>query len=483
MYQLPLHLRASGDRIAEEANAAPTVTDALRLSLKSLNRQASAAARQFPLWRLTIAFVCFITLIAVIQRTSGAPQAQPLAHFLMNRRISSADYLCNDYISRGLGSNPMAFAKDYYFHLPYFAVGYWPPLFYALEGIWMHIFGDSRQSVLWMIALFGACLATVFYWVLQDRYDRWTATLGGAMFLLVPTIQWSTSLVMIDLVCSLFALSSLLFFARFLRTGRWQDSAWFGFLCAIALLTKNSTCFLLVVPPIVIVASRRWTLLRKWELYLGPAIAVGLYLPWLAISNSFLWLGFNGLPHLTLWGLLRNYVVVFWRELSFLLPLAALGLVSWVFSKRTEPDYVSWCLLALFPAIPLSNFIVRMPIESRYLILSFGAAMFLVCEFWAAILPARGRPVAMTATFVVFAAISWMHFPSFPRNDMHAAVSFLTARDAGGDPGAVIVPSSQEGPWIAEFAQDDSVRFKRIILRPTKVFGKEDWNGEPLGAV
>lgn len=340
----------------------------------------------------------------------------------------------------------------------------------------MHAFGDSRASVLWMIAGFGACLATVFYWILQKRYDRWTAALGGAMMLLIPTVQWTTSLVMIDLVCSLFALISVLFFARFLRTGQWRDSALFGLFCAIALLTKNSTFYLLLVPPIVIVAARRWTLLGKWELYVGPAVAAVLYLPWLAISNSFLWLGFNGLPHLTFWGLQRAYIGVFWRELSFLLPLAVLGLISWVFSKRTESDYVAWCLLALFPAIPLSDFIVRMPIESRYLILSLGAAIFLVCEFWSAVLPGRSRAVAMTMTFVVFGAISWMHFPPFPRNEMHAAVGFLSARDGGG-PGAVIVPSNQEGPWIAEFAQNDSVRSKRILIRPTKVFGKEDWNG------
>ncbi len=44
-------------------------------------------------------------------------------------------------------------------------------------------------------------------------------------------------------------------------------------------------------------------------------------------------------------------------------------------------------------------------------------------------------------------------------------------------PGAVLAPSNGEGPWIAEFAQTEAKRPLRIILRPTKLFGEEDWNG------
>jgi len=105
------------------------------------------------------------------------------------------------------------------------------------------------------------------------------------------------------------------------------------------------------------------------------------------------------------------------------------------------------------------------------------AVIFLAAQLLFLLLRRPSRvAAAMVVALAAFAAQNWMEFRYPPVNDIHAAVIFVQERD-GRTPGSVLTPSAREGSWIAEFAQTEAVRPQRILVRPTKILGKEDWNG------
>jgi len=419
-------------------------------------------------------FVLFLLLVCIVQYKAGA-QAAAFGGFPDECAHYIGGLAMHDYVATSLGQNPIGFVRDYHVRLPYFAIGVWPPFFYFLEGAWMEAFGDRRTPVLWMIAVSAAGLATLLFWMLSKEFDFWTALAGAAAFLLIPVVQWSACLVMADLTCSLFALASIVFFARFVERGRWQDSVLFGVFGGLSLLTKNSTYFIVLVPPIVIAAGRRWDLLRNRALWIAPAIVGIFYAPWLLISRPFLLLGTHGLQLPGFVGIHLDYAMTLWRQMSLLFLAGVAGGILLICSKR-KMSALAMCMLAVIPAVSVGIFVARVPVQDRLLMVSYCALLFLATELCAAFLLPPTRPWVMLACVLVFGYVNWMNFRRFPADNIHAAVAYIQARD-GEQPGAVLVPSGSEGPWIAEFAETEPLRPRRIMLRPTKVLGSEDWNG------
>src|ERR1039457_5065466 len=44
--------------------------------------------------------------------------------------------LVSNYIAAGFPSSPIPYAEKFYIQYPYIGIGHWPPLFYAVEGVW-----------------------------------------------------------------------------------------------------------------------------------------------------------------------------------------------------------------------------------------------------------------------------------------------------------------------------------------------------------
>lgn len=249
-----------------------------------------------------------------------------------------------------------------------------------------------------------------------------------------------------------------------------------GLFYGVSLLTKSSTYFILLVPPLIILVRWRWDILRKRALWLAPAIATCLYLPWLLISRSVLLLGIHGLELPGFFGIQRIYLATLWNEMSFFVPLAFGGAICVLRSNQSRSRTISWCMLSIFPATSMGIFVARVPVQGRLLMLSYAAIIFLAAEFWTTVAPGFRASLVLAGCLAVFAPLQWMHFHRPPADSYAAAVEILQSRDAN-HPGAVLVPSGMEGPWIAEFAETEQQRPLRILVRPTKIFGEEDWNG------
>jgi hypothetical protein len=70
----------------------------------------------------------------------------------MNRHNYVTGLMGYDYVRSGVSQHPVAYAYNYYLHLPMIGIGHWPPAFYVAETLWMLLVGTSRADVLLLIA-------------------------------------------------------------------------------------------------------------------------------------------------------------------------------------------------------------------------------------------------------------------------------------------------------------------------------------------
>jgi hypothetical protein len=231
----------------------------------------------------------------------------------------------------------------------------------------------------------------------------------------------------------------------------------------------------------VILGTGSWGLLRRPALWIGGALSIAIYAPWLYISRSVMLLGIQGLELPGFWGIQRHFASTLWAQNFFLFPLAAAGAAGLLFamlrSGKMRIDGLTASMIAILPACSIGIFVAKVPVQPRLLTLPYMAVVFLAAQLLFLLLRRPNRvAVAMAVALAAFAVQNWMDFRYPPVNDIHEAVTFVQQRD-GATPGSVLTPSAREGSWIAEFAQTELVRPQRILVRPTKILGKEDWNG------
>jgi hypothetical protein len=438
---------------------------------------ASRARFRFALVAAVVTVV-YCTFIGWVQRSAGAASAafggfpDEAAHYI-------SGVLMRDYIVGAPFSDPIRYAVEYYAHTPFFAIGVWPPLYYVVEGIWMTVFGSSRESALWLNFISGAALALLVFAIVRHSYGWVASAAAGLMVLAIPVVQWSASLVMVDIACTALALGSLFFLARYFEYRRWTDSLLYGLFAGLAVLTKNSAYYALFVPAAVILLRRDWRVLTLKSFWIAPLTFALLYGPWLLVSRRVLLLGIVGLPDFTPVDVAVAFVVKLWDQTGVLLALALPRIAVSLARPRRTP-VAELCLYTVLFTLPFAIFVARVPVQERLLIAA-GAAVVIAAVAsvhqimsWSR-LPMKLYPGAIALLAVWFVWSNALEFRFPPKNELRVLVTAMTERD-GPAPGATLVPSRSEGPWIAEFVQlarDDS---RRTLVRPTKFLASESWN-------
>ena len=80
-------------------------------------------------------FTLFLVLTTVLQWSNGAfysefaGDADEPSHYVTGLMV-------RDYLAQLAPAPPMEYAEAYYIHYPRVAMGHWPPMFYAVEGVW-----------------------------------------------------------------------------------------------------------------------------------------------------------------------------------------------------------------------------------------------------------------------------------------------------------------------------------------------------------
>ena len=424
------------------------------------------------------ATVAYFAVVCLWQWLAHAPQAafdtypdEP-AHYV-------SGLLIRDYLVEEFPKSPVRFAGEYYSRVPAFAIGYWPPVFYAVEGTWMLLFGTSRAAALALIGWIGAGAAALIFLSVRPLLGPIGAFGMGFLFLMSPIIRWSTGAVMVDLPVTLLSFAAALAYARYLDSEKIRWSLAFAVLASLTILTKSNGAFLALLPPIGIVLTRKWRLLRSFSFWIAPLVVVALCTPWFWMTTAFVSKGFEGLERRALPVAVRQLASGVARNLSWVLPFALYG--AWRvlrgFGFQPLSGLAAMCIAQ--PAALTILLIAAPPeIEPRYLT-PLLPPMLVLGAYGIRDIASRFRSreqfaaQAMVGVLVIATvAMTAAQFRPAPGNPFQSFARMIASERYG----SVLVPADAEGALIAEICSRGYHR-DAFLIRPSKLMSYQSWNG------
>ena len=428
---------------------------------------------------MCVVLFAFLLLSAVASQLLLSAYERPMGSYPDEASHFLSSLLIRDYLASGAKEWPVAYAKEYYAHYPGFAVGYWPPLFYVIGAAWMTVFGDSRTSMLMLMAVICAALQYLVYRFCRARFDRWTALACAAGIAFMPAVAHSASLIMTDIQLTLFCFAACISFGWLLRDPSPRRAIVFGLLAAAAVLTKSSALWLVLVPPLTMALAGRIGFLRRREVWLAAGTVLVLYVPWLLISHSFLTRGLLQQPSTGWLVQMRQYVLMLLLASGPLMLAAGAAGTLLVWFRSSDPV---WHAIAIQPVcVGLLLASAPVSLEVRYGLMAMPAVLALACYSMQSLAVRIGRPhlLPFLAIPLVASTLLLTDFEDPPRisPDFGQAMDFIASAAQRGD--AVLVSSDRpsiEVLAVAEFALRDPSRPTRKVVRANKLLAAADWN-------
>jgi len=397
--------------------------------------------------------------------------------------------MVHDYIRLGFPVSPVKFAEVFYAHYPKVAIGHWPPMFYLLQAAWMSLFGDSLHSDLTLMAFVTALLAMTLYVVARREFESEAAAIFCAVLMLsIPIVQWCEDSIMADTPVALFSFWAALCWARYLDSGRIRWAAGFSSLALLGILTKGNGYAVVLAPPITILLTRRFDLLKNIRLWLaGAPIALSLlwvFFTWRLVGPT---MQFQLGVAFFMKALLAYTAYLSTAAGVHVFLFALIGATTLIPEPRTPTLGGFWlAILALSIAEILFHSITPAGIEPRFVVVMIPCILVFMWRgvvqttAWLSFvpLPFSGRIPALAALIAILFAYGVFALPAKQPTGFAQAAAFLTNHRKFTRP-AVLVSSEGdgEGPFIARMAELDHVRLDHVVLRASHVLADSDWNG------
>jgi len=402
------------------------------------------------------------------------------------------------YLTTGLGTgplSPLAFLKNFHSHYPLVGIGHWGPVYYVVEALWMLLFGCGRISVLLLSAVVTSAIGLICYRIAAPRVGRMIAVLIAVALVASPIAQEGSADVMLDAPITLLTLLAALAYARYMATFRARDAVQFALLAAAGLLIKGNAGALAMLPPLAVLMTWRFDLLRRPSFWLPVPIVGGLVLPWYLVTYFVVSQGFR-----YTWGL--NYVVHAIRGNSIALVAAlaplvlAAGVYGWVVAvssaHRPRADQVMTCIAALLAAVWIFQSIVPADIQDRYLepalpplFILAGVAVRDIADRVRRFLragPGRVQTLAAPLLAIVLAAStvpSVFGLPPKSRLGFVEAAPLVWRQVTPGNPVVLVVaPPIVEEAAVAELALHDPHCPSLFAVRGSRLLGGGGYNNE-----
>jgi 4-amino-4-deoxy-L-arabinose transferase-like glycosyltransferase len=394
--------------------------------------------------------------------------------------------MVRDWLASGRWFSPYGFASDYYTHYPYFAIGYWPPLFSIVTGLWMIMAGVGRIQALLVPAACAAGTAGLIFHMVRRRAGEAAGLCAAVLYLNLPASREWMCAVMVDHMTAMLSLAAAVCVLRSIeRPGMWNTILGAA-VCASAILSKYSAAFVLLLPLAVpLVLRSRRNLLTRPAFLMQPVLVLAIVGPWVLWTSR---LATYGLPS-------HREALTAWRVASFaamalrMFPpvwLVAIAIGIAALLLRPAAWRADLAMIGIFAAGQMALLIVS-PVgpEPRYF-LGIAAAL-LIASFagWVEIsklaLPAARSKIALPA---LGSALALAYLGSYsqpllriPRNQIAEAVVAITA-DPAAKGRRILVPSNLEGPFVAEFVARSSYRPDHFLTRPNRLLARSDWFGD-----
>lgn len=394
------------------------------------------------------------------------------AHFVTGLMI-------RDYAAGALGSSPVQFAERFYLSYPKVAFGIWPPLFHLLEGLWFLVCGPSRFTALLLVALLAAGVAALLHRESASRYGSGWAAISLAVFLLLPLTVDATAFFGADTLVSLLMFGAAVAWSRYLGSHGVRDSAAFGVLASLALLTKYNALSLALLPPLSLALSGQWKLLARRSFWLPVPIVAALAGPWYYLSwNMVRYAADMGTESVTVWEATTGNAAALGRGLGLgllVIAFTAAAVRSRAASTGPRPEA---SMAALIASLFVFHSLLFPYVQERYLLPAAPAAMLLAASWfsWKAAGPRWSWTPAVAALAIAgFLLHSTISTPKAAPGLAELAAA-LKPSAGSSDPQRLLISSSGggEGAFIAEVALREP-RPRSIVFRSSKLFARSTW--------
>lgn len=443
--------------------------------------------------KTTIAFFLLLLEISFLQGAANAYSSgygghpDEAAHFI-------SSLLVHDFISQFALTNPMGFANDFYLHYPKVAIGNWPPMLYLVLALWFLIFGVTRVSALFFMAVLAAATATLIYIAGRKLLSGPAGLFAAVLYAAIPLVQESSAKVMTEHLVTFFIFLSTLLFARFFYHRTAVNALLFGFVAAAAIMTRGSAWALIVVPPVTILLTRDWKMLRDWRLWISTIPVTILCIPWYLATKGMsrgAMVGIdNAAPTAFFVEASTKFPLMVYESIGFVLAcLAMVGLWLCIIRAKTkDQQFAFWAaLLGMSVGILLIHSLVPAAIEGRYMMQLLPAVVLLASAGTAFLISKmpktlHERVFATPLAWVGVAGMAvWTMFtvPDRIQNGGYEQVAARIAQETKGDLKRAVLLSSDsvgEGSMIAAIAVLEN-RPGTMMLRGSKIMAHEDWLG------
>jgi hypothetical protein len=430
-----------------------------------------------------------LVLILAVQVYSRAYLAEPGSYsddvsHLMNGLV------LRDYLTTGLGHDPMAFAEGYYASYPKIAPLMWPPLFHVALGVFLLPGWPAGAAALVFVGL----IATWLGW----RLNTIARTLcGGTGLWLVPILVLTTpmvaalfSVVMLDIAIAALSLEACYWLARYWRSESTKHAALFGLFVAFACLTKGNGVALVLAPAALIAVTGRFDMLRRPGLYWAALIVATLALPLLAMSaRNDAAIGDFGFINAT--EMLRRvtfYSTHLWRQLGpAVLTFAAFGVIATLRRRRDQDNGAVLAAALLAVLMASAAFHILMPVKAavtRYLTVAIGPiVVFAFLGAWDAarrVYPVYWRTAAFGFLTVLIVVATLAARPgvriAHPLGYRGVVAAMANAGELPGRRVLIVGDEIGEGAFVAEAAMAH-LTTPPTIVRGSKFLASDTWNG------
>ncbi len=424
-------------------------------------------------------------VIVLLQWAAGAYGAEfggnpdEPAHYLTALMI-------RDYIASGLPAPPMQYAENYYDHYPKIALGNWPPLFYMIQSAWTLVFSPARPSVLLLMAVLTCVLALIVARALAREFAPRFAVIGAVLCVAFPLVQQHAGMVMTEVPVALWSLLATLSFARYVERERARDSVLFGLFASAAIMTKGSGFALALVPPVAILLTGRFAIVKRPGFWYPLVIVAVLAGPWTWFFREVTRAGWDqpfSLAYASRAIFRFPFILVMRTGSLVITAFALIGVATMVADLRRRAVSPLWAsLTGLIAGVVIVHGLIPASLDERHIVQALPAWGMLAvrglvfAERWIAALDARWRwvPAAVAVAGVLHTA-SYLPIKA-GRGFGPVAEDLLRAN--GSEKPIILISSDAtgEGMFIAEAAMRED-RPGHIIRRSSKVLAVQQWHG------
>ncbi|HME33522.1 MAG TPA: glycosyltransferase family 39 protein [Terriglobales bacterium] len=442
-------------------------------------------------WTVTVcAFAILLGVTVALQWWAGAYRSDLGLH-----PDESAHYvtglMVHDYLWLHPKGSPLVFVEQYYGHYPKVAIGHWPPVSYAVQGVWSLLFSPSISSVLLLMATISALLGAVVADVVSRSQTLVLGMLAGLLLIANPIAAQASIMIMADGLLALLILAATLVFLRYIDgQHRVRYSLAFVLLASLALLTKGGGLALAFVPPLTLILLRRWHVFRWPSLWLSGMAVVLFCAPWYWFTRS-MQAGSWVSPHPTVSytvSAIQSYSHDAYASLGLLgtvLALLGIGKVLSTLRTRQHPNVVGVGMFALLVGVLVIACGLPVGVERRFLLPALPALVYFVAQgaCWVAewcatrIQAAAGYERAFSGGLVALVLVLCFH-PVHKEFSGFSSMAKAMVEDPSPEYPAVLIASDAlgEGMFVADMATFRS-KHDSIVVRGTKTLAETDWLG------